>query len=237
MYANNCWNFQNQPCSQAGFATRQFMLFPSAAVRSCILNRIFKQFIQLKKTPNSVQYRRNIVITFPKVDVKKFFHSKYNNNIADFSHYWQLFTRCSVLRAKIFLQVLEPLRFYTVSHSNRFTSYWFPTTFSSLVASPFSAPLLSQLFGELVFQPPRLKGHNSAYRLHWYLQKPRLQLLLLLKATLSPPSLAASCWFWRCKVSVLFTWQEGLNNHLRSSGFKWFKTWIFTWMGRRPLGK
>lgn len=63
---------------------------------------------------------------------------------------------------------------------------------------------------------------------------------LLLKATLSSPSLAAClvfycCWFWRHEVSVLFMWLAGLNNNLRSLGFKWFKT--FTWKGRRLLRK
>lgn len=46
-------------------------------------------------------------------------------------------TRCSVLITKIFV-IKRTTCFYPLSDSNRFTSYWFPATFSSLVASPFS---------------------------------------------------------------------------------------------------
>lgn len=140
-------------------------------------------------------------------------------------------TRCSVLRTKIFLQVLEPLRFYPVSHPNRFTSYWFPTTFSSLVASPFSTPLPAvwrpgvpslpvwrgsipnRLLTDYV-DTCRNPGFNSSF-----FQKPHCPHLLWL-----PLQVFCCCSLWRCKVSVLFTWQEGLSNNLRSSGFKCFKT-------------
>lgn len=82
-----------------------------------------------------------------------------------------------------------------------------------------------------MFQRHHVKWHNSKLivcRLYWYLQKHRFSLVLLFESHTVPPSLAASsgffwCWFWRCKVSVLFMWQADLSNSLTSSGFKWLK--------------
>lgn len=108
--------------------------------------------------------------------------------------------------------------FYSLNHFNRFTSYSFLATFSSFISFPYSsAPLPAVWRPDVPASPSEVAQFQTDC----------LQIILVLSETqvftgpsfeghTAPHSLAAStgffwCWFWRCKVWVLFMWQADLS--------------------------